>query len=437
MAGAARRQFAICIFQWLIFNSHSTPRRADAPPRSPRGRGEGSQHPEHASWLPRAAAVKLCGGNAVTDPRGHGGASMSGVCLPLKAIHHVELLVGNAKQAAYFYRHAFGFSQLAYAGPETGVKEQASYVLYQGSIRLVVSTPLSPQDPMADHLLRHGDGVLDIAFLVDDVDAAFNEAVQRGAQVALAPYDKSDQFGRIRRAKIRAYGDTLHSLISTADYSGPFLPGYQVRRRPSPGAGLERIDHIVGNVGNGRMNDWGTFYNKVLGFHQFMSFDDKDISTEFSALRSQVMAHPEDVIKFPINEPAKGKRKSQIQEYLDYNGGAGVQHIAVATRDIIHTISVLKDNGVEFLSIPASYYENLWDRVGEVHEDHQAIRDLGILVDQDEKGYLLQIFTRPVEDRPTLFYEIIQRQGSDAFGKGNFKALFEAIEREQAARGNL
>jgi 4-hydroxyphenylpyruvate dioxygenase len=362
---------------------------------------------------------------------------MSGELLPLKAIHHVELLVGNAKQAAYFYRHAFGFSQLAYAGPETGVKEQASYVLYQGNIRLVVSTPLSPQDPMAEHLHRHGDGVLDIAFLVDDVDACIADAVKRGAKLALPPYDRSDQFGRIRRAKIRAYGDTLHSLISTIDYNGPFLPGYQVRRRPSAGAGLERIDHIVGNVENGQMNEWGTFYNKVLGFHQFMSFDDKDISTEFSALRSQVMAGPNDVVKFPINEPAPGKRKSQIQEYLDYNGGAGVQHIAVSTRDIIHTVSVLKDNGVEFLSVPGSYYEKLWDRVGEVHEDHNAIRELGILVDRDEKGYLLQIFTKPVEDRPTLFFEIIQRQGSDAFGKGNFKALFEAIEREQAARGNL
>lgn len=362
---------------------------------------------------------------------------MSGDCLPLKAIHHVELLVGNAKQAAYFYRHAFGFSQLAYAGPETGVKEQASYVLYQGNIRLVVSTPLSPDDPMAEHLHKHGDGVLDIAFLVDDVDACIAEAVKRGANIALSPYDRSDPFGRIRRAKIRAYGDTLHSLISTADYTGPFLPGYQVRRRPSPGAGLERIDHIVGNVENGKMNDWGTYYNKVLGFHQFMSFDDKDISTDFSALRSQVMAAPNDVIKFPINEPAPGKRKSQIQEYLDYNGGAGVQHIAVSTRDIIHTVSVLKDNGVEFLSVPSSYYEKLWERVGEVHEDHNAIRELGILVDRDEKGYLLQLFTKPVEDRPTLFFEIIQRQGSDAFGKGNFKALFEAIEREQASRGNL
>src|SRR5262245_36240101 len=304
--------------------------------------------------------------------------------LPLKAIHHVELLVGNAKQAAYFYRHAFGFSQLAYAGPETGVKEQASYVLYQGAIRLVVSTPLSPKDPMAEHLHRHGDGVLDIAFLVDDVDACFAEAVARGATVALPPYDRADANGRIRRAKIRAYGDTLHSFISTLDYNGPFLPGYRTRRQPSPGAGLDRIDHIVGNVENGQMNDWGTYYNRVLGFHQFMTFDDKDISTDFSALRSKVMAAPNEIIKFPINEPAPGKRKSQIQEYLDYNVGAGVQHIALSTRDIIHTVSVLRDNGVEFLAVPRAYYDGLWERVGDVHEDHAALRDLNILVDRDE-----------------------------------------------------
>ena len=357
--------------------------------------------------------------------------------LPLKAIHHVELLVGNAKQAAYYYRHAFGFSQLAYAGPETGVRDQASYVLYQGAIRLVLSTPLRPDDPMADHLRRHGDGVLDMAFVVDDVDACFQEAVARGAHVAREPYDRTDEFGCVRRAKIRAYGDTLHSFISMADYNGPFLPGYQVRRRPAAGAGLERIDHIVGNVEGGRMNDWGTYYNKVLGFHQFMTFDDKDISTEFSALRSKVMADPNALIKFPINEPAPGKRKSQIQEYLEYNVGPGVQHIALTTRDIIHTVSVLRDNGVEFLSVPEAYYDRVWDRVGEIHEDRETIRRLNILIDRDEKGYLLQLFTKPVEDRPTLFYEIIQREGSDAFGKGNFKALFEAIEREQAERGNL
>lgn len=357
--------------------------------------------------------------------------------LPLKAIHHIELLVGNAKQAAYYYRHAFGFSQLAYAGPETGVREQASYVLYQGQIRLVVSTPLRPSDAMAEHLRLHGDGVLDIAFLVDDVDEVFHEAVSRGAHVALEPYDRGDDFGRVRRAKIRAYGDTLHSFISMADYNGPFLPGYRIRRQPAPGAGLERIDHVVGNVEDGRMNDWGTYYNKVLGFHQFMTFDDKDISTEFSALRSKVMADPNDLIKFPINEPAAGKRKSQIQEYLDYNAGAGVQHIALTTRDIIHTVSILQEKGVEFLSVPDTYYDLIWDRVGDVRENHELLRKLRILIDRDEKGYLLQIFTRPVEDRPTLFYEIIQREGSDAFGKGNFKSLFEAIERDQAARGNL
>jgi 4-hydroxyphenylpyruvate dioxygenase len=365
------------------------------------------------------------------------GGIMSDGPLPLKAIHHVELLVGNAKQAAYYYRHAFGFSQLAYAGPETGVRDQASYVLYQGGIRLVLSTPLKPDDPMADHLRRHGDGVLDIAFLVDDVDACFQAAVSRGAHVALEPYDRADASGRVRRAKIRAYGDTLHSLISIADYNGPFLPGYQVRRRPAPGMGLERIDHIVGNVEDGRMNDWGAYYDKVLGFHQFMTFDDKDISTEFSALRSKVMADPHAQIKFPINEPAPGKRKSQIQEYLEYNVGAGVQHIALSTRDIVHTVSVLQDNGVEFLPAPDAYYDRLWDRVGEIDADRETIRRLKILVDRDEKGYLLQIFTKPVEDRPTLFYEIIQREGCEGFGKGNFKALFEAIERDQAERGNL
>ncbi len=357
--------------------------------------------------------------------------------LPLKSIHHVELLVGNAKQAAFYYRKAFGFSQLAYAGPETGVRDQASYVLEQGKIRLVVSTPLHASDPMTEYLRRHGDGVLDIAFLVDDVDACFAEAVSRGAQIDREPYDLSDNYGRVRRAKIRAYGDTLHSFISLTDYRGPFLPGYQIRRKAQASCGLRAIDHIVGNVEDGRMNDWGTYYNQVLGFHQFMSFDDKDISTDFTALRSKVMADPSERIKFPINEPAAGKRKSQIAEYLEFNGGPGVQHIALITGDILHTVSVMRDNGVEFLRIPDSYYGDLEKRVGPIAEDIAAIKDLGILVDRDEQGYLLQIFTRPVEDRPTLFYEIIQRRGSNAFGKGNFRSLFEAIEREQAARGNL
>lgn len=357
--------------------------------------------------------------------------------LKLKSIHHVELVVGNAKQAAFFYRRAFGFSQLAYAGPETGVKDQASYVLTQGGIHLIVSTPMFPDDAMADHLRIHGDGVLDIAFEVDDVDACYQEAVKSGAQPALEPYNRSDEHGQVRRAKIRAYGDTLHSFISLADYAGPFLPGYQTRRKPAAGVGLKSIDHIVGNVEKGKMNDWGTFYDRVLGFHQFMSFDDKDISTEFTALRSKVMADPTRSIKFPINEPAPGKRKSQIQEYLEFNAGPGVQHIALSTDDIIHTVSLLRENGVEFLNIPDAYYDLVWDRVGNVSEDQEEIRRNKILIDCDDKGYLLQLFTKPVEDRPTLFYEIIQREGCEGFGKGNFKALFEAIEREQDMRGNL
>lgn len=360
---------------------------------------------------------------------------MTQAALPLRAVHHVELLVGNAKQAAYYYRKAFGFSQLAYAGPETGMRNQASYVLAQGDIRLVLSTPLSPDDPMSELHRQHGDAVLDIAFLVDDVDAVFQEAVARGAHAALAPHDLSDRNGRVRRAKIHAYGDTLHSLVSLADYGGEFLPGYQLRRAPAPSFGLQSIDHIVGNVEH--MNDWVEYYHRVFGFHQFMTFDDKDISTEYSALRSKVMASPTAGVKFPINEPAQGKRKSQIQEYLDWNRGPGVQHVALHTPDILHTVSVLRDAGVDFLRAPQTYYDKVWDRVGEIAEDHQIIRDLNILVDRDEQGYLLQIFTRPVEDRPTLFYEIIQRCGSQSFGKGNFKSLFEAIEREQAARGNL
>lgn len=357
--------------------------------------------------------------------------------LPLKEIHHVEILVGNAKQASFYYRKAFGFSQIAYAGPETGVRDQASYVMKQSRIHMALTTPMFPDDPMADHLRKHGDGVLDIAFLVDDVDGVYRTAIERGAVSAREPYDMVDENGRVRRAKIHAYGDTLHSFISLADYNGPFLPGYRERRAPSPSAGLNSIDHIVGNVEDGKMNDWGTYYNKVLGFHQFMTFDDKDISTEFSALRSKVMSDESGKIKFPINEPAPGKRKSQIAEYIDYNVGAGVQHIALTTSDIIHTVSVLASNGVEFLRVPNSYYDIVWERVGDISEDHKALQDLGILIDRDDKGYLLQLFTKPVEDRPTLFYEIIQRRGSDAFGKGNFKSLFEAIEREQAARGNL
>ena len=362
---------------------------------------------------------------------------MSSDPLPLKGIHHVELLVGNAKQAAYYYRKAFGFSQVAYAGPETGVKNQASYVLAQGDVRLVLSTPLMPEDPMCERHRQHGDSVLDIAFVVDDVDRQFEIIVERGGKVALEPYDMNDAYGQVRRAKIFAYGDTLHSLVSTADYTGAFLPGYLTQRVAEPDYGLLAVDHIVGNVEDGKMNEWVEYYERIFGFNQFLSFDDKDISTEFSALRSKVMASPTAQVKFPINEPAAGLRKSQIQEYLEFHRGPGVQHVAISTNDIIHTISVLRNKGVDFLSIPASYYDSIWDRVGDINEDCKAVQELNILVDRDEDGYLLQIFTRPVEDRPTLFYEIIQRCGSNSFGKGNFKSLFEAIEREQQARGNL
>jgi 4-hydroxyphenylpyruvate dioxygenase len=362
---------------------------------------------------------------------------MSADPLPLKGIHHVELLVGNAKQAAYYYRKAFGFSQLAYAGPETGLRDQASYVLAQGDIRLVLSTPLTPEDPMGKRHWLRGDSVLDVSFLIDDVDLAFENIVQRGGQVAREPYDMADSHGRVRRAKIYAYGDTLHSLISTADYNGLFLPGYEVHRIAEPNFGLRAVDHIVANVEDGKMDRWVDYYERVFGFNQFLSFDDKDISTEYSALRSKVMASPTSEVKFPINEPAAGLRKSQIQEYLEFHHGPGVQHVALVTDDILHTVSVLRAAGVEFLKIPASYYESIWDRVGEIDEDCRAIEELNILVDRDEDGYLLQIFTRPGQDRPTLFYEIIHRCGSQSFGKGNFKSLFESIEREQAARGNL
>ncbi len=362
---------------------------------------------------------------------------MSAESISLKGIHHVELLVGNAKQAAYYYRKAFGFSQMAYAGPETGLQGQASYVMAQGNIRLVLSTPLTPDDPMGERHRMRGDSVLDVAFVVDDVDRQFEYIVDRGGKVAREPYDMTDDHGRVRRAKIYAYGDTLHSLISTQDYRGAFLPGYTIQRVAEPDFGLRAVDHIVGNVEDGKMDDWVRYYEQVFGFNQFLSFDDKDISTEYSALRSKVMASPTANVKFPINEPADGMRKSQIQEYLESHRGPGVQHVALITGDILHTVSVLRQAGVEFLKIPSSYYDSIWDRVGDINEDCRAIEELDILVDRDEEGYLLQIFTRPVEDRPTLFYEIIQRCGSQSFGKGNFKSLFEAIEREQAARGNL
>jgi len=357
--------------------------------------------------------------------------------LGVKRIHHVEYVVGNAKQAAYYYRRAFGFSQTAYSGLETGDRERASYVLEQEKARLVLSTPLAAGGRLNTLLDRHGDGVLDIAFEVEDADAAHAQALKRGAESAAEPHDEIDDHGTVRRAAIRTYGDTVHSFITKKGYNGPFLPGYEEKKLETPPVGLHFIDHIVGNVELGKMDHWADFYEKVLGFHRYISFDDKDISTEFSALQSVVMASADMTIKFPINEPAEGKRLSQIQEYIDYYNGPGAQHVALHTRDVIATVRQLKENGVEFLYVPDDYYEALPARVGEIEENIDDLRELGILVDRDDEGYLLQIFTTPVEDRPTLFYEVLQRRGARGFGKGNFKALFESIEREQARRGNL
>ncbi|SRR5581483_189240 len=357
--------------------------------------------------------------------------------LRLKRIHHVEFLAGNAKQSAYFYRKAFGFSQIAYSGLETGNRDTTSYVLAQGKVRFVITSPLRPDHPGSEHIRRHGDGVIDIALQVEDADFAFQEAVRRGATGVIEPHDVSDQFGTVRRAAIRTYGDTIHTFISYNDYKGPFLPGYAPADVPGESTGLLVVDHIVGNVELGKMNEWAEWYSKVMGFSRYITFDDKDISTEYSALMSIVMSDDNKVVKFPINEPAPGRKKSQIDEYLEWYGGAGVQHVALLCGDIIETVSKLKANGVEFLSVPDTYYEELHGRVGEIEEPIDEIRKLKILVDKDEEGYLLQLFTKPVEDRPTVFFEIIQRKGSRGFGKGNFRALFESIEAEQAKRGNL
>ena len=357
--------------------------------------------------------------------------------LKIKNVHHVELYAGNAKQSSFFYRKAFGFSQLAYSGLETGNRETASYVLGQGKVRFVITTPLSAKHAAADHIRKHGDGVHDIALHVEDADFAFEEAVRRGAKPVVEPHDIHDEFGAVRRAAIRTYGDTIHSLISYKDYKGVFLPGYDPAEIPGDSAGLLVVDHIVGNVELGKMNEWAEFYSRVMGFSRYITFDDKDISTEYSALMSIVMSDDNRIVKFPINEPAPGRKKSQIDEYLDWYHGPGVQHVALLCGDIVETVSKLKANGVEFLSVPDSYYEELPGRVGPIDEDLEELKKLRVLVDKDQEGYLLQLFTKPVEDRPTVFFEIIQRKGSRGFGKGNFKALFESIEAEQAKRGNL
>jgi 4-hydroxyphenylpyruvate dioxygenase len=358
---------------------------------------------------------------------------------PINGTDFIEFYVGNAKQASIFYRTVMGFTLEGYSGPETGVRDRARYLLTQNKLRFVFTTPLTPEGPVADHVRRHGDGVKDIAFWVDDARDAYAKAIERGAQSAMAPNVLRDDDGEVVIAAIRTYGDTVHSIVERRNYRGMFLPGFQRVQSPYQPAstGLQYVDHCVGNVELGKMNEWVSFYERVLGFYNLLSFDDKDISTEYSALMSKVMSNGNGRIKFPINEPAAGKKKSQIDEYLDFYGGPGVQHIAIATNNIIETVTALRDRGLEFLRVPSAYYDTVLDRVGKIDEDLAPLRELGILVDRDDEGYLLQIFTKPVQDRPTLFYEIIQRKGAKSFGKGNFKALFEAIEREQAARGNL
>ncbi|MBL7804139.1 MAG: 4-hydroxyphenylpyruvate dioxygenase [Saprospiraceae bacterium] len=359
--------------------------------------------------------------------------------LPLLGTDYVELYVGNAKQAAHFYKTALGFQSLAYAGLETGVRDRASYVLAQGKIRLVLTTPLNSHSPIAEHIKRHGDAVKVIALWVDDARAAFEATTQRGAQPYFEPTVEKDEFGEVVRAGIHTYGDTVHIFVERKNYNGVFLPGYEpwLSDYNPTEVGLKYIDHMVGNVGWNQMNTWATFYHDVMGFANLISFDDKDISTEYSALMSKVMTNGNGRIKFPINEPAEGKKKSQIEEFIEFFEGPGCQHIAVATDDIVFTVSEMRKRGVEFLHVPGAYYDTVGDRVGEIDENLLRLKELGIMVDRDEEGYLLQIFTRPVEDRPTMFFEIIQRKGAKSFGKGNFRALFESIEEEQRRRGTL
>ena len=359
--------------------------------------------------------------------------------LPLQGTDYVEFYVGNARQAAHFYKTAFGFQSLAYAGPETGTKDRASYVIRQNKLTFVLTTPLRPDNPIADHIYKHGDGVKVIALKVEDATSAWNETTKRGGKSYLEPVTLSDDDGEVIMSGIHTYGDTVHVFVERNGYKGVFMPGFrkwESAYRPSE-TGLLYVDHCVGNVGWNQMNPWVQFYEEVMGFRNILTFDDKDISTEYSALMSKVMSNGNGFVKFPINEPAEGKKKSQVEEYLDFYNGEGVQHVAIATKDIVKTVTELQKRGIEFLNIPTSYYDTLPDRVGHIDEDLEPLKRLGILVDRDNEGYLLQIFTKPVEDRPTLFFEIIQRKGAKSFGKGNFKALFEALEKEQDARGNL
>lgn len=359
--------------------------------------------------------------------------------LPINGTDYVEIYVGNAKQSAHYYKTAFGFQSLAYSGLETGTKDKTSYVLVQDKIRLVLTSSMDPDSEINKHLATHGDGVKVIALWVDDATKAFEETTKRGAKAFMQPTREEDDNGYVIRSGIHTYGDTVHIFVERKEYSGVFLPGFEKWEstyNPSP-VGLRYIDHMVGNVGWNEMNIWAEFYQKVMGFANLITFDDKDISTTYTALMSKVMTNGNGRIKFPINEPAEGIKKSQIEEYIDFYRGAGCQHIAVATNDIVHTVREMTNRGVEFLYVPGTYYDTVGDRVGEIEEDLKKLKDLGIMVDRDDEGYLLQIFTKPVEDRPTMFFEIIQRKGAQSFGKGNFQALFESIEAEQAKRGTL
>jgi 4-hydroxyphenylpyruvate dioxygenase len=359
--------------------------------------------------------------------------------LPLEGTDYVEFYVGNAKQAAHFYKTAFGFQSIAYSGPETGVKDRASYVIRQNKLTFVLTTPLRAGNPMADHIYKHGDGVKVLALRVQDATQAWEETTKRGGKSYMEPTRLKDDQGEVVLSGIHTYGETIHLFVERKNYAGAFMPGYKEWKtvyNPTD-TGLQYVDHCVGNVGWNQMNKWVSFYEEVMGFRNILTFDDNDISTEYSALMSKVMSNGNGFVKFPINEPAEGRKKSQVEEYLEFYDGEGCQHVALATNNIVETVTTLRNRGVEFLTIPTSYYDELTDRVGHIDEDLEPLKELGILVDRDEEGYLLQIFTRPIEDRPTLFFEIIQRKGAKSFGKGNFKALFEAIEREQELRGNL
>ena len=360
--------------------------------------------------------------------------------LPLQGTDYVEFYVGNAKQSAHYYMSAFGFQALAYAGPETGMKDRASYAIRQNKLTFVLTTPLRTDNPIADHIYKHGDGVKMLALKVDDATSAWNETTKRGAKSYMEPQTLKDNDGEVILSGIHTYGETVHLFVERKNYNGAFMPGYRKWEneyyKPTS-TGLLYVDHCVGNVDWNQMNPWVKFYEEVMGFRNILTFDDKDISTEYSALMSKVMSNGNGFVKFPINEPAEAKKKSQVEEYLEFYKGEGVQHVALATNDIVATVTELRNRGVEFLRVPNTYYDDLLERVGHIDEDLEPLKELGILVDRDNEGYLLQLFSKPVEDRPTLFFEIIQRKGAKSFGKGNFKALFEAIEREQGERGNL